>query len=83
IGTIRIKLFNLLLSELGPGFLQRGILLDAATAASFFRERADWFWTGCEEIIRDGVPAGPDVLLTTVLPDNGAVNLTVTFRGEP
>jgi hypothetical protein len=82
IGTIRVKLFNLLLPELGPGFLRRGILLDAATAASFFREKADWFWTGCEEIMLDGAPAGPDALLTTVLPDNGAVSLTVAIRGE-
>ncbi len=29
-GRVRVKLFNLLLEELGPGFLSRGILLPAA-----------------------------------------------------
>jgi hypothetical protein len=31
-GTIRLKLFNLLIAELGPAVLAHGILIDAATA---------------------------------------------------
>jgi len=34
---VRVKLFNLLLRELGPGFLARGIILTAAELADFIR----------------------------------------------
>jgi hypothetical protein len=81
IGTIRVKLFNLLLPELGPRFLQRGIMINQETAAHFFRERTDLFWSGCERVMVDGVPAASDSLLAAVLADNGAVRLTVTLSG--
>jgi hypothetical protein len=38
VGRVRVKLFNLLLGELGPGFLARGIVLEAGELAGFVRE---------------------------------------------
>jgi len=55
-GVITVKLFNLLTPELAPGFLRRGILLTAADAEVFFRQRSEAFWNGCREIFLDGEP---------------------------
>ena len=53
-GVITVKLFNLLAPELAPEFLRRGILLPAAEAGAFFRQRPPEFWDGCREILLDG-----------------------------
>jgi hypothetical protein len=36
-GIVRLKLFNLLIRELGPGFLKRGILIPAAELGAFLK----------------------------------------------
>jgi hypothetical protein len=82
-GTVRLKLFNLLLPELGPEFLQRGILLSGAEAAAFFRERDEAFWTGCAGVLLDSAPLEPERLENgEVLAGNGTVRLSVVFRKE-
>jgi hypothetical protein len=43
-GRIRIKLFNLLMNELGAIFLAHGICLSAAELDSFLKERNASFW---------------------------------------
>jgi len=52
-GHIRIKLFNLLMSELGEAFLAHGILLPAAELDSFLTERTDCFWQGITLFVGD------------------------------
>jgi hypothetical protein len=46
-GWVRIKLFNLLMAELGPGLLQKGVLLGSADILSLLAERAKEFQQGC------------------------------------
>jgi len=53
-GVITVKLFNLLAPELAPGFLRRGVLLPAAEAGAFLRQRPPAFWDGCREVLLDG-----------------------------
>jgi len=53
-GVITVKLFNLLAPELAPGFLSRGVLLPAAEAEAFLRQRPPAFWDDCREILLDG-----------------------------
>lgn len=82
LGTVRVKLFNLLLPELGPAFLRRGVLIDAAEATAFLRERDASFWSGCEDAVLDGTPLAPERLRTeNLLPDAGMVLLSVILRG--
>jgi hypothetical protein len=77
---IRLKLFNLLLPELGPGFLERGILMDGNELQHFLQERPEAFWqtvsgtvphgsAGDRESILAGAARweGRDFLLTVVL----------------
>jgi hypothetical protein len=81
-GEIRIKLFNLLMAELGPGFLLRGILLPAGELAEFFAARPRDFWAGCRTILLEGRPAEPGHLkaLLRSLPSDEPAALRVTFE---
>jgi hypothetical protein len=53
-GMIFLKLFNLLLKELGPSFLKRGILVKGEYLSSFFTRQRDDFWAGCKGVQVDG-----------------------------
>lgn len=52
-GIIGLKLFNLLVGELGPLVLERGILLRGEDLESFFIDLPDEFWTKCREATAD------------------------------
>ncbi len=79
-GTVRMKLFNLLLPELGPEFLGHGILLDGMEAGGFFREQEQDFWSGCESVTLDGTLVTPVALKTgETFADKAVVKLTVVF----
>jgi hypothetical protein len=61
-GTIRLKLFNLLLPELGPAFLRHGVILSAAQLSDLFNSMDNAFWQGCR-VRLDGSQMAPDRLL--------------------
>jgi hypothetical protein len=65
IATVRVKLFNLLLPELGPVLLRRGIVLDASELANFLEDRPASFRQLLQELS---------------IPPGGSVHLTVTFE---
>jgi hypothetical protein len=46
-GIILLKLFNLLLKELGPTFLKQGVWINGKDLSDFFRGQPDDFWAGC------------------------------------
>lgn len=56
---VRVKLFNLLLPELGPAFLKRGVIVEAGQLETFFRDRDAEFWRGCRMIRHNGVSIEP------------------------
>ncbi|SEM19901.1 hypothetical protein SAMN04489760_106110 [Syntrophus gentianae] len=53
-GRITVKLFNLLIAELGPLFLEKGIILDSSELRDFFYRQGSGFRQGCERILLDG-----------------------------
>lgn len=81
--TVRLKLFNLLLAELGPAFLRCGILLGAAETANFLRERGDSFWSDCVSAVLDEAPLPPERLREgDAFPAAGTVYLSVIVLEE-
>jgi hypothetical protein len=82
-GLVRIKIFNLLMGELGPGLLRQGVLVKAADLAGLLAERAAELAPGCRSVMLDGRPVdigqnqtaawlgGGDEALLTVQPDRG------------
>ena len=55
-GSIQIKLFNILLKELGPVFLEMGIFVQGIVFKSFLEKQTSEFWNRCKKIIVDGKP---------------------------
>jgi hypothetical protein len=53
-GYIQIKLFNILLKELGPVFLEMGIFVQGIVYKSFLEKQTSEFWNRCKKIIVDG-----------------------------
>lgn len=82
-GWVRVKVFNLLMAELGPGLLRKGVLLETADLLGFLAERAQELGRGCIATL-DGKPvdvgrlqddarlAGADQVLLTVSSGRGA-----------
>jgi hypothetical protein len=69
-GTITIKLFNLLMDELGPAFLKKGIILDRSTAISFFQARTEGFWKAIKTLYLRDLPINPKKLTEENTYDN-------------
>ena len=53
-GMIFLKLFNLLLKELGPSFLKRGIWVKGKDLSDLFKRQPDDFWAGYKGAKLDG-----------------------------
>ncbi len=56
-GRVRIKLFNLIMRELGPGLLHRGVFMRTSDLMNFLSGQAEDFWQECREVILDGMPS--------------------------
>jgi len=54
-GTMMLKLFNLVVLELGPLFLKQGIWIDGKNLENFFQRVPDFFWDGCLTAEIDGI----------------------------
>lgn len=62
-GIVSLKLFNLLLKELGPKFLKQGIWINGRELSDFFKRQPDDFWDRCKVIEIDGQEVAPERLL--------------------
>jgi hypothetical protein len=61
-GLVNIKIFNLLMAELGPGLLQRGVVIRTEDFILFTTGQSGDFWKGCRRITLDGKPLSPGEL---------------------
>jgi len=76
-GWVSVKIFNLLMGELGPGLLRTGVLLSSSTLLSFLRDRVEEFDEGCSATL-DGEPLDMGTMQgSTALAGNDQVYLTV------
>jgi hypothetical protein len=76
-GWVGVKIFNLLMAELGPDLLRKGVLLRSADLLSFLMERAEEFRQGCSATL-DGKPIDVGRLeKSTALAGKDQVFLTV------
>jgi hypothetical protein len=53
-GTVSLKLFNILLREIGPTFLQKGIWIQGKDLQDFMNKQPDDFWAGCKKASLNG-----------------------------
>ncbi len=62
-GVVVLKLFNLLVKELGPNFLRRGIWVRGDDLENFLKSRPDDFWAGFRAAKVDGEEADLEKVL--------------------
>lgn len=62
-GMVVLKLFNLLMDELGPILLEKGIFVRREYLEGVFRNLPEDFWAGCKAAQVDGQEVGLDHLL--------------------
>ena len=62
-GMVVLKLFNLVINELGPTFLKRGILIGRKDLESLLKSLQGEFWAGCKVAYVDGQEVGLNHLL--------------------
>ncbi len=62
-GTICVKLFNLMMGDLGPGFLARGILINSEAIARFLRQNRALFLEKCRSVQRNEIAIEPATFL--------------------
>ncbi len=78
-GLVRIKLFNLMMEELGPGHLKKGIFVESSSLGDFLKEKPEDFWWGCRQIMLDGKSLGAGELQETAsLSGKGRIFLLVS-----
>ena len=61
-GCVHLKLFNLLMKELGPDIFKRGIYLNSSHFVEFLSGQPLEFWQGCKEILLNERPVRRDLL---------------------
>lgn len=76
-GVIILKLYNMVADELGPTFLQSGIILKDKDMQDFLGNRSANFWSGCKKAKVNGEEVDPGRLQDEKLPGAGLVKLTV------
>jgi hypothetical protein len=69
-GTVHVKLFNLLVPEIGPGFLKRGIFVQKSLLDSFLKEQDSDFWYRCRSLLLDDIPIDVGELIKNGIPDS-------------
>ena len=79
-GILLIKLFNLLIKELGPRFLRQGILVGSNDLRNLLTSLSDLDWNDCKNAELNTQKINADTLATVVWPkEPGFVRLEVTF----
>jgi hypothetical protein len=69
-GFIVLKLFNLLMEELGPALLHRGVFIKKEVLKEFLRNLPKDFWAGCQVPKVDGEEVKVDELLERNWPED-------------
>ncbi|MDQ7783931.1 MAG: hypothetical protein RDU20_13695 [Desulfomonilaceae bacterium] len=72
-GTITVKLYNLVVDELGPTFLKSGISLRDEDMQVFLENRSALFWTDCKKAELNGREVDPGRLLDEKPPVPGGL----------
>jgi hypothetical protein len=69
-GTVTVKLFNLLMDEMGPVFLKKGTVMDRSAIVSFFQARKESFWKEIKTVHLGSASIAPDKLKEESTYDN-------------
>lgn len=82
-GMITLKLFNLVLRELAPIFLKRGILLEKGALHDFLAAQSGDVWKNCKEAYLGGRRIAPETVPTIEWPEVTELICLRVQSGEP
>lgn len=68
-GWVKVKLFNLVLKELGPEFLKRGVWIEGGRVQAFIKNQPQEFRQYVQALPLDGSPLSTDAFLEQNLSD--------------
>ena len=68
-GWVKVKLFNLVLKELGPEFLKRGVWIERGRVQAFIKNQPQEFRQHVQALPLDGTPLSTDAFLEQDLSD--------------
>jgi hypothetical protein len=74
--VVTVKLFNLVARDLGPGLLERGVLIPGSQLKDFIARQGRWLWTECMAAAADGRPVRVEDV-PDMIPEGGRVVLIV------
>lgn len=80
--AVTLKLFNLVARELGPEFLDRGILIPCRRLKDFIERQGRWIWARCDAAEVDGTAVDTRDL-PEMLPPTGQTMLTIQTIALP
>lgn len=75
--VVLLKLFNVILSDMGPGFLEEGVLLERERVSGLLKEHGDEIDAGCSELLSNDSPADKNVLTGEI---SGGISELVILR---
>ena len=78
-GWVAVKLFNMVLKELGPGFLERGIWVDGGRVQDFLKKQPQAFYQHIQALPLDGAPIPIEDFLDRDLSDTSVFIKVSTF----
>jgi hypothetical protein len=61
-GVVQLKLLNLLIKEMGPELLRKGIYINSTELANFLGSLPQEFWQGCTAITLDGEKVSAEMI---------------------
>ena len=77
--TVQVKLFNLIMDELGPSLLQKGVLVKASVLRDFLGEHRDVLQTCKSILFNDELNDAAELLKKDFTALNDLVRITVRF----
>lgn len=77
-GHVTLKLFNLIASDLGPGFLKRGVRMNGDDVRRYLEGKMTYIGTFCRSLTVDGEPHAIDAL-DNLCTGNGGIFLSIDF----
>ena len=82
-GWVTVKLFNLIMDELGPGLLREGVLVRASDLIGLLPELPEDLWREGGRVTLDGKPAEKNALLAALSPRGADPVLLEVSSGPP
>jgi hypothetical protein len=81
-GLVQMKLFNMVMDELGPNFLRRGILVSVRELRDFFVDQPPAFRAAIANATLNGIPVASQLLSDAKTLSGQSIMLSVIEAGE-